>query len=156
MQQNSYKLPFGVNSINALFNTQNEDIKKRVDFLFNSFNAETVQSFETEPSSCIEYVEFFDIQSEILYIIDDIKSLVESGKASYSQIAVFIDKTEARKKFLDLIKAQKLPVISSIYNEDYENLKNKINLYQKISDVFLTGPTDLVASGDILDEDLAY
>ena len=27
---------------------------------------------------------------------------------------------------------------------------------QKISDVFLTGPTDLVASGDILDEDLAY
>ena len=137
MQQNSYKLPFGVNSINTLFNMQNEDIKKRVDFLFNSFNAATAQSFETDPSQNIEYIEFFDIQSEILYIIDEIKSLVESGDASYSQIAVFIDKTEARKKFLDLIKAQKLPVISSIYNEDYENLKNKINLYQKICDVFL-------------------
>ena len=137
MQQNSYKLPFGVNSINTLFNAQNENIKKRVDFLFNSFNSTETQSFKTEPSHNIEYIEFFDIQSEILYIIDEIKSLVESGEASYSQIAVFIDKIEARKKFLDLIKAQKLPVISSIYNEDYENLKNKINLYQKICDVFL-------------------
>ena len=137
MQQNAFKLPFSFPYTCSIESAQNSEIKQRIDFLLKSFNSDSIPALKTSESKNIEYLEFSDIQSETLYIIEEIKSLVESGLASFSQIAVFIDKTEARKKFLDLVKAQKLPVISSIYNEDYENLKHKINLYQRICEVFL-------------------
>lgn len=80
-----------------------------------------------------KYLEFADIQSESAYVIEKIKEAVENGTACYSDFAVFADKTEARQKFADLMKVAQIPVTSSIYNEDYESLKHKINIYEKIS-----------------------
>ena len=48
--------------------------------------------------------------------------------------AIFADKSEARRKILDILKSENIPVKSSIYNQNYENLKHKINSYQKISE----------------------
>lgn len=137
MEENGFKIPVSLQNSSFFSKADNVDVQKRVEYLYNSFNGKIIPELVTEESNSIKYLEFSDIQNETLYIIDEIKKLVENGDASYSQIAVFIDKTEARKKFLDLVKSQNLPVISSIYSEDYENLKHKINLYQKISDVFL-------------------
>lgn len=102
-----------------------------------------------------KYLEFSDIQNESDYIITKIKEAVENGTASYSDFAVFADKTQARQKFLDMMKTEQIPVTSSIYNEDYENLKHKINVYQKISEIKLKLETDLQKSQkEILTEEL--
>ena len=82
-------------------------------------------------------LQFADIQSEAVYIAQKIKDIVASTGAHYSDIGIFADKFETRQKFLDVLKAEQIPVASSIYNEDYENLKYKIGIYQKISEVCL-------------------
>lgn len=102
-----------------------------------------------------KYLEFSDIQNESMYIISKIKESVENGTASFSDFAVFADKTEARQKFSDLMKTEQIPVTSSIYNENYENLKHKINVYQTISELKLQLETDLPKSQkEILSEEL--
>lgn len=93
-----------------------------------------------------KYLEFSDIQNECLYVISQIKEAVAEGIASYNDFAVFADKAEARQKFSDMLKTEKIPVTDSIYNEDYENFKHKINIYQKISEIKLLLETDLPKS----------
>lgn len=141
MEQNEFKIPPYSASIKQHPNSSpNPVIQKRIQYILDSFTSNTLSLFNaTEKTQCqdVSYIEFSDIQSETLYIINEIKSLVANGLTQYNEIAVFIDKTEARKKFIDIVKAQNLPVTSSIYNEDYENLKNKISTYRKISDLFL-------------------
>lgn len=144
MEKNGFKIPQCTPSYKLPANTNTPaQIQKRIEYLRDSFVSSTIpalfsdSSKETDDGKNICYLEFSDIQNETLYIINEIKSLVVNGQTQYKDVAVFIDKTEARKKFLDLVKAQNLPVISSIYSEDYENLKNKISVCRKISDLFL-------------------
>lgn len=139
MDKNGFKLPQCSTLLKSYpENKQNTQIQKRIQYLRDSFLTGTIPVLKEDiPCQDISYLEFSDIQNETQYIIDEIKSLVSSEHATYNNIAVFIDKTEARKKFLDLVKAQKLPVTSSIYNEDYENLKNKISVCRKISNLFI-------------------
>lgn len=139
MNQNEYKLPkYSCVSKSFPHNKLNTEIQQRIQYISDTFLSPTMpRANDNSSSESVCYLEFSDIQNETLHIINEIKSLVESGQAQYPDIAVFIDRTEARKKFIDLVKAQNLPVISSIYNEDYENLKNKISIYHKISELFL-------------------
>lgn len=81
---------------------------------------------------------FADVQDECLYITQEIKNTVQNsdGALNYSDFAIFADRSQMRQKILDMLKTADLPVITSIYNEQYENLKYKISLYHKICSVF--------------------
>lgn len=83
-----------------------------------------------------ECLGFSDVQDECLHITQEIKNAVENNQANYSDFAIFADRSQMRQKILDMLKASNLPVITSIYNEQYENLKYKISLYHKICNVF--------------------
>lgn len=139
MNKSGYTLPKYLCISKSLpHNKSNAEIQQRIQYISDTFLSSAVPADKDNLSSkSVCYLEFSDIQNETLHIINEIKSLVETGQAQYTEIAVFIDRTEARKKFIDLVKARNLPVISSIYNEDYENLKNKISIYHKISELFL-------------------
>lgn len=143
MAKNGYRIPFvkvSQKKVNPNL-ARNNDIKKRIEFLVGTFLPELefggkkTEDFDLEFSENIEYLKFSDIQNEGLYVVKQIKNAVNKGIASYSDFAVFVDKTEARQKFLDLMKAEEIPVMSSIYDENYENLKHKINIYEKISKI---------------------
>ncbi len=137
MEKNGFKVPAGnlsCASKSGLF-SKNQHIKQRLDYLLGLFEKKSVLSFQACESENVGYLEFSDVQNEALYVVDSIKKLVEGGVCSYSQIGVFVDKTETRQKFLDLLQIENIPVISSIYNEDYENLKHKISVYHKISEI---------------------
>ena len=79
--------------------------------------------------------EFSDVQSECAYIAQEIKKRVESDDVNFSDIAIFADKSEMRRKLSDILKAADVPVFGNIYNENYENLKYKISLFYKISQI---------------------
>lgn len=137
LQQNSYKIPFPASFINTNNKSVIPEIQKCLDILDRVFVQKTKPEIVSQKTDCIKYLEFSDIQSESEYVISKIKELVDTGKYSYGDIAVFADKSEARQKFLDMMKSRQIPVESSIYNENYENLKHKINIYKEISDLCL-------------------
>lgn len=148
MESNAYKIPPSKVLQKMSGGAEHPEIQKRLDFLKAHFEAGKKPAFLLEKSECVCYLEFSDIQNESVYIIEEIKKLVDSGQYSYADFAVFVDKTEARQKFSDLMKTGNLPVISSIYNEDYENLKHKIFVYQKISEVCLRLKLESFSSED--------
>lgn len=140
MQKNNYEIPFpkktvAFNISKFLERTKNADIKQRSEFLTDIFYTKQKKQFDFKKSENINYLEFSDIQNECLYVCEKIKSFAASNKYNYADFAVFIDKTQSRQKFLDMLKAYKIPVSSSIYNEEYENLKYKIDIYEQISDI---------------------
>ena len=142
MQKNNYEIPFpkktvAFNISKFLERTKNADIKQRSEFLTDIFYTKQKKQFDFKKSENINYLEFSDIQNECLYVCEKIKSLAASNKYNYADFAVFIDKTQSRQKFLDMLKAYKIPVSSSIYNEEYENLKYRIDIYEQISDICL-------------------
>lgn len=98
------------------------------------FLNEDVVQYALKKIIAYECFEFDDVQSECLYIVNEIKKLVKNG-LRYNEIAVFADKSHMRQKILDILKAESIPVIASIYHQEYENLKYKINLFYRISDV---------------------
>lgn len=156
MNSNGYKIPvLSIVPKEISQDAKNAEIQKRVDFLINTSEGKKEELSFLQESENISYLEFSDIQNESLYIIQEIKKLVANGKGSYGDFAVFVDKTEARQKFLDLMKIENLPVVSSIYNEDYENLKHKISVYQKISDICLHLKLEGFASEEFKNIDLA-
>ena len=81
--------------------------------------------------SCIE---FEDVHDECAYILDSIKKLVASG-VQYNDIAIFADKLQMRQKILDALKVENIPVKAILYNQEYENLKYKINLFSQMSSI---------------------
>ena len=117
--------------------SKNEDITRRLDFLIDKIKSNNLEHMSFGKSENIQYIVFNDIQAEAFYISEKIKNIVNSGICSYSDIAVFADKSEARQKFLDVMKAQNIPVLSSIYNEQYENFKRKISVYYNICKICL-------------------
>lgn len=135
MHKNGFTLPFYEADIKSYRNAENADIQKRLEFLKGVFEEKKSSSKEFSKSENIEYLEFSDVHQEAMYIVKQIKNIIKSDFADYSQIAVFADKTETRDKISDILKIQNIPVVSSIYNEDYENLKHKINVCEKISKV---------------------
>ena len=112
MQNNGYEIPY---------------FKKRAT---KTFAKEIIFNIKNR-----HYIEFLDIKSEAQFVAENIKIVKEKNQCTYKDIAVFVDKTESRQKFLDIMKTLQIPVISSIYNKDYENLKHKINVFQKISEI---------------------
>lgn len=135
MNQNGFVLPFSAVDLKPERCSKNPDIQKRQEFLKSVFEEKKSKDFDFKKSENIEYLEFSDVHQESMYIVKQIKTLIESGRANYSEIAVFADKTETRDKISDILKTQNVPVVSSIYNEDYENLKHKINVCEKISKI---------------------
>ncbi len=119
--------------------------------LFKNFSDDIAKNIENK-----KYLEFSDIQNESIYIVSKIKESVALGNAFYSDFAIFADKFEARQKFLDLLVAEKIPVTSSIYNENYENLKHKINIYQKISEILLDLKIEKFSLQDIKDYNASF
>lgn len=114
MNKNGWKIPY-------------PPIKKR-----DKLSIDNLRQFLPDKKTCLL---FGDIQSEVFYVAKKVKDIVALNDVSYSDIGIFADKFETRQKFLDVLKAEQIPVASSIYNEDYENLKYKIGVYQKISEV---------------------
>ena len=112
MQNNGYEIPY---------------FKKRAT---KTFAKEIIFNIKNR-----HYIEFLDIKSEAQFVAENIKIVKEKNQCTYKDIAVFVDKTESRQKFLDIMKTLQIPVISSIYNKDYENLKHQINIFQKISEI---------------------
>ncbi|CDC20763.1 putative uncharacterized protein [Clostridium sp. CAG:306] len=135
MQKNNYVFPDATSGFSPFKCALNNDINQRLLFLQEVFNKKQVPSMDFNKSDAISYVEFDDSDSEACYITQMIAQLVETGKTDYSQIALYAEREEARNKICDVLKAKDIPVISRIYNEDYENLKRKINAYQNISEV---------------------
>lgn len=156
MNSNGYKIPvLSIVPKEISQDAKNAEIQKRVDFLMNTSEGKKEATSFLQKSESVSYLEFSDVQNESLYIIQEIKKLVTDGNAMYGDFAVFVDKTEARQKFLDLMKIENLPVVSSIYNEDYENLKHKISVYQKISDICLRLKLEGFVSEEFKNIDLA-
>ena len=116
MSQNGWELPFPRKGLNKKFET-------KISFI-------ELQSLLPQSR---EYLEFADVQMESEYIASKIKEIVENGLGEYSDIGVFVDKFEARQKLLAILKTLEIPVTSSIYDVNYENLKKKISLYAQIS-----------------------
>ncbi len=137
MEQNGFKIPAYIPLFLKKTNNQNcnEQIKQRIEYLKSIFETKQKTQTNFDNTKAIEYLQFPDIQSEAIYITEEIESLVEQTDLQYQDFAIFVDKTEARQKFLDIMKAKNMPVVSSIYNEDYENLKYKISIYQQISQI---------------------
>lgn len=137
LQQNSYKIPFPSSFANTKHNASIPEMQQCLNILDKVFVQKTKPENTSQKTDCIKYLEFSDIQSESEYVVSKIEEFVETGKYSYADIAVFADKSEARQKFLDMLKSRQIPVESSIYNENYENFKHKINIYKEISDICL-------------------
>ena len=116
MEQNGFKLPFYKN--NSSQTVSLADISAKI----------------KQHKNC-ECIEFPDVQSECAYIIEEIKDKIESGQADYKDIAIFADKTQMREKIQDMLKAAKIPVISAVYHEEYENIKYKISVYHKMAEI---------------------
>lgn len=117
MSQNSYELPAYRAVLIKNDANEAEFCKKLADFQnYNLF-------------------EFNDVQSECIYITDKIKETAASGVLNFSDIAIFADKSEMRQKLSDILKSFDIPVLDNIYNENYENLKYKISLFYKISQI---------------------
>lgn len=136
MISNNFKFSYSSQSLPSFeYEPENQDISKRLNFLCEFLKSGMTKDFDFEKSKNIEYRSFSDIQNESLFVTEQIKKLVDNGICSYSDVGVFVDKSEARQKFLDIMKAENIPVVSSIYNEQYENFKHKISVYQKISEV---------------------
>ncbi|MBS4759694.1 MAG: PD-(D/E)XK nuclease family protein [Clostridium sp.] len=150
MISNNFKFSYSSQSLPAFeFVSENQDISKRLDFLCKFLKSGKTNDFYFEKSENIEYRSFSDIQNESLFVTEQIKKLVNNGVCSYSDIGVFVDKSEARQKFLDIMKAESIPVVSSIYNEEYENFKHKISVYQKISEVCIGLKLEKFSSEDL-------
>ena len=137
MEKNSYVLPGYSSVFKQDLICANKDIEKIRLLLKNLFNKKQPFKIEKEESKSVSYLEFTDVSQEAFYIADKIKELTQNPDVNYGDIAVFADKTETRDKICDILKTQNIPVLSSIYNEHYENLKHKLNIYQNISDVLL-------------------
>jgi len=117
MSKNNYSVPICTKTICNKNITEESLCKKIADF---------------ENYECIE---FADVQEECDFLVKEIKNLVETKHVEYRDIAVFADKSQIRQKILDVLKTAQIPVLSNIYNEEYENLKYKISTYNQISAV---------------------
>ena len=135
MAAKNFQIPYNRKKYNlSEYGTKNPEISERLKFLKSKLD-NTDEIFNLKKSVNIEYKTFSDVHSEAMFVVEFVKNLSESIGGAYSDIGIFVDKTEARQKFLDLMKSQGIPVISSIYNEHYENLKHKVSVYQKISEI---------------------
>lgn len=128
MEQNNFSFPYYKNSKN---HAGLDDIAEKI----------------KQHKNC-ECLEFSDVQSECLHIIEEIKNSVAKNELNYSDIAIFADKTQMRDKVLDMLKAAQMPVVSSIYHEEYENIKYKISIYHKMAETLKTlGVGEFSSSG---------
>ena len=146
MQENSYKIPAPSTYPDIKHMSEKTEINTCLEILKQVFEQKTKPDIVSKKNDFVSYLEFSDIQSESRFVISKIKEFVEAKKASYKDIAVFADKSEARQKFLDMMKNSQIPVESSIYNENYENLKHKLNVYRQISDICLQLKLDSFSS----------
>src|SRR5574344_2717472 len=133
MQKNSYSIPFYNKLQPFCGNYPDINIKKRAEFLNDCFFQKD-KTTDFEKCENIKYLEFSDIQNEAQYITETIKTFVQNG-TPYSKIALFADKTATREKFSTILKSYNIPVFGVIYNENYENLKHKINMFEQIAQI---------------------
>lgn len=115
MSQNSYSIP-----------VYNEKV-------FDKTISEEILEQKIKDFDKYECIEFSDVQKECDFVAQEIQNLVNNNVAQYNDIAIFADKSQMRQKILDILKTSKIPVISNIYDENYENLKYKITLYHQMS-----------------------